>query len=181
MAGTPEYLALGNAYQRCTNPKSRNYKNYGGRGIEFRFSSLGDAVIQVIAAIGSRPAGKTLDRVDNEGHYEAGNLRWATRSEQARNSRLRPNAAGRKGVTLDRRCRNKWIARIKLKGRQIHLGSFVDLDSAARAYDAAAVELHGEYACTNKMLGLLPDEPVRKQPQSVTLFAQEDTYNQLSN
>jgi hypothetical protein len=39
----------------------------------------------LIEAIGPRPDGKTLDRIDNDGHYEPGNVRWSTRSEQQRN------------------------------------------------------------------------------------------------
>ena len=85
----PEYQALNNAQNRCTNPKCREFKNYGGRGIEFLFPSTGDAVVHVVAAIGRRPPGMSIDRIDNDGNYEIGNLRWATRSQQARNQRQR--------------------------------------------------------------------------------------------
>jgi hypothetical protein len=60
-----------------------NYTNYGGRGIQFLF----DSFEQFYAEIGPRPAGLTLDRIHNDGHYEPGNVRWATRSEQNRNRR----------------------------------------------------------------------------------------------
>jgi len=88
LAGTPEYQALKAARLRCTSPTSRPFADYGGRGIEYRLpQNLGEAVRLLVEAIGPRPEGMTLDRIDNEGHYEIGNLRWATPSEQNRNRR----------------------------------------------------------------------------------------------
>lgn len=74
-----------NARTRCTNPSDpEQWKNYGGRGIEFRFTSFE----QFFASVGPRPTPKhTLDRIDNDGHYEPGNVRWATRKEQQANKR----------------------------------------------------------------------------------------------
>ncbi len=73
---------------RCTNPKNVVYENYGGRGIEFRFPSIRSAVEWILYNLGPRPTpAHSLDRIDNNRHYEPGNLRWATRSEQARNKR----------------------------------------------------------------------------------------------
>ena len=79
---------LANAKQRCRNPNDVAFYNYGGRGIEFRFPSIRAAAEWVLDNIGSKPTSlHTLDRIDNDRHYEPGNLRWATRTEQARNKR----------------------------------------------------------------------------------------------
>ena len=81
-AGTPEYTAFKNALNRCNRKSDPRYHLYGGRGIEFRFSDMS----QFIAAVGSRPSpSHSLDRIDPNGHYEPGNIRWATAGEQAVN------------------------------------------------------------------------------------------------
>jgi len=85
MTGSPEYQAYSRAKTRCTNPETRNYKDYGGRGIKFLFTSFE----QFLEHIGSRPSDKhSIDRYpSNDGHYEIGNVRWATDSEQNKNKR----------------------------------------------------------------------------------------------
>lgn len=75
------------AKSRCENVTNRSYSNYGARGVEFRFVDIKDFVTYVLSTIGPPPEGHTLDRIDNSGHYGAGNLRWATRSEQGANRR----------------------------------------------------------------------------------------------
>jgi hypothetical protein len=70
------------------NSANASYTGYGGRGIEYRMpDDPGEATSLLIEAIGLCPKGMTLDRINNDGHYEIGNLRWATWSEQNRNRR----------------------------------------------------------------------------------------------
>lgn len=81
---SPEYSAFIMARKRCRNPKDPGYADYGGRGIEFRFSTIEEWM----AEVGMKPSPQhSIDRINNDGHYEKGNLRWATRSQQARNTR----------------------------------------------------------------------------------------------
>jgi hypothetical protein len=81
---TVEYRSYCSAKTRCQNPNGKNYNDYGGRGIEFRFDSFEEFLIE----IGNRPSNRhSLDRIDVNGHYEKGNIRWATRGEQGSNKR----------------------------------------------------------------------------------------------
>jgi len=79
-----EYYSYIRAKSRCQNPANKDYANYGGRGIEFRFASYA----AFFAEMGRKPTRKhSLDRIDSNGHYEAGNVRWATDTQQAQNKR----------------------------------------------------------------------------------------------
>jgi hypothetical protein len=71
--------------QRCTNPKASNFADYGGRGVTVceRWRLFDD----FLADVGCRPEGTTLDRIDPNGNYEPGNVRWATPAEQRANQR----------------------------------------------------------------------------------------------
>lgn len=81
---TVEYRAYRGAKSRCENPKRREFKHYGGRGIEFRFATFPD----FLAEVGRRPSPKhSIDRIDVNGHYEPGNVRWASQTTQDFNKR----------------------------------------------------------------------------------------------
>lgn len=84
---TVEYRAWAAARSRCNNPnpKAQGFKNYRGRGIRFLFISFE----QFFAELGRRPKGLSLDRIENDGNYEPGNVRWAGRKMQSNNQRER--------------------------------------------------------------------------------------------
>lgn len=84
------------------------------------------------------------------------NLRICTPRQNSANKRLAlSNSSGYKGVMLNKRC-GRWYAQLKVNGRGKHLGYYSTPVEAAVAYDAAATAHYGEFALTNKALGLLP-------------------------
>jgi hypothetical protein len=82
---TTEYRIWEAMRYRCGNPRSRAYKWYGARGI--KVCSRWACFENFLADMGRRPAGRSLDRINNDGNYEPGNCRWATALEQVHNRR----------------------------------------------------------------------------------------------
>ena len=85
MAYSREYRSWASMKQRCENPNHKRFSDWGGRGISVcdrwqRFENF-------ISDMGPRPEGHSIDREDNDGNYEPGNCRWATRSQQQKNRR----------------------------------------------------------------------------------------------
>jgi len=75
---------------RCTVKEHSGYKNYGGRGIKVHPDWLDakEGFKRWFEHVGVRPSPQhTIDRINNEGNYEPGNVRWATPEEQAANKR----------------------------------------------------------------------------------------------
>jgi hypothetical protein len=70
---------------RCLNPRNASYSYYGGRGIKIAPEFL--TFEGFYAAVGDRPAGTTLDRIEVNGDYAPGNVRWAISIVQAGNTR----------------------------------------------------------------------------------------------
>lgn len=85
------YTAWAGARRRCYEPEDKQFHNYGGRGIRVDEIWRHDYLAfrgYIVSTLGHRPTPKhSLDRINNEGNYEPGNLRWATQKQQVRNSR----------------------------------------------------------------------------------------------
>lgn len=132
MRGSPIYAAWRTMRTRCENENCAAYPNYGGRGItvceEWKdFSNF-------YRDMGDRPAGLSLDRIDNEKGYSRDNCRWADRTTQARNQRnmhmLTLNGeeqplcvwAERSGLSLSTiwaRLKNGWDPTVAVFGRKV--------------------------------------------------------------
>jgi len=83
---SPTYRSWAQMIARCENPKSDQYKNYGGRGIKV-CARWRKSFENFLKDMGERPKGLTLDRKYVEGNYTRKNCRWATQKEQANNKR----------------------------------------------------------------------------------------------
>lgn len=134
------YKTWSSMVQRCTNSKIPSYKDYGGRGI----AACNDWLIfeNFYRDVGDKPSPKhSMDRIDNEGNYCIENIRWATSTQQALNTRIRKdNKTGLTGV----RVRNKsWTAEICLYGINKRIGTYSTL------FDAACARISRE----NKLFG----------------------------
>lgn len=114
MTHSREYTIWKGMKRRCLHPTYKNFKNYGGRGIDF--APEWRSFSRFLSDVGPAPSSKhTLDRIDNDAGYSKRNCRWATRAEQSRNSR-----------------RNRWI---EWKGKRLVV------DDAARLIGVSAKTL----------------------------------------
>lgn len=114
---TPEYEAWASMLKRCRNPKNSQYSNYGGRGITVcpEWSDF----TRFLADVGPRPQqGRrhSLERINNELGYFAGNVKWATAAEQHRNKRSNVYLTAF-GETLTI---SDWAERIGMSGFGLH-------------------------------------------------------------
>lgn len=91
---SPTYISWAGAKARCFNVKNKRFADYGGRGITM-CDRWRDSFEAFLADMGERPKGTSIDRIDNDGHYEPGNCRWARKGQQNGNVR------GRTRITYD--------------------------------------------------------------------------------
>lgn len=91
---TREYRTWAKMKERCYNPNEKRYADYGGRGISV-CDEWREDFLAFLRHIGPKPEGRySIDRIDVNGNYEPGNVRWATDVQQSRNRRNVPTVGG---------------------------------------------------------------------------------------
>lgn len=117
-----------NIKNRTSNPKAPKYEYYGGRGIKLCDEWLNDpeSFIRYIWDLPDyRKPGYTLDRINNDGNYEPGNLRYASRHIQGTNRPMRrTNTSGYEGVEFSKNTLKHWQCIITINKKSIYLGCY---------------------------------------------------------
>lgn len=133
----PEFLAWKNMLKRVSDPRFAPW--YGDVKVCDEWVRDYEAFLQ---CMGRRPTPQhSLDRIDPAGDYTPGNVRWATKAVQSRNTKLhRTNTTGIRGVSWSK-AKNRWRAAIYVNNRQRHVGYFDTIEQAAAARRAAEQEL----------------------------------------
>lgn len=126
MARTKEYRAWRGIKKRCLVKSCALYKNYGGRGIGM-FAEWQDSFEAFYRYVGKAPSpSHSIDRVNNDGNYEPGNVRWATYTQQARNTR-RNHLLTHDGISM---CISDWADFVGIRAgvifTRLHHGWDVD-------------------------------------------------------
>lgn len=138
MRNTSEYRSWADMLQRCSNPKSNRYKDYGGRGISVCDSWL--TFENFYADMGDKPSKSySIDRIDNEGDYTPKNCKWSNPTEQVLNQRLRKdNKHGVKGIFFNKQL-GKYTPRLTVSGTNHNLGCYTDWFEAVCARKSAEI------------------------------------------
>lgn len=137
MSKTDIYLTWLGIRKRCKNKNLSDYKDYGGRGIKI-CEEWDNDFFSFYNYMGDVPKDMSIDRIDPNGNYEPGNVRWADSTTQARNKRISPkNKTGCIGVS--------WCERDKLYRAYISInGKTKHLYSSKSKEQCIAARLRGE-------------------------------------
>ena len=116
--------------QRCFNPNIPSYQHYGARGITICDDWLDDPsqfLLYVETHLGPCPDGCSLDRIDNDGNYEPGNIQWANKQQQNNNKRqpdTHDRQVGQTGYKWVSKHSTGYVGRYKCRGQRYYVGHY---------------------------------------------------------
>lgn len=141
---TPTYSSYASMKRRVLGNGSK--KDYAGEGITIDPRWLGeDGYINFLEDMGERPAGTTIDRIDNGGNYTPGNCRWATPTQQNFNQKLNSrNTSGHRGIQLTNN--GRFVANIQVNHKRVFTKRFDTIEEAIKA----RTELEVQYGITSR-------------------------------
>lgn len=144
MSKTKLYSVYSGILGRCNDKKHGSYARYGGRGIKCTFKDFEDFYnhVSLLPHFDKVEIERlTVNRIDNDGNYEKGNIEWSTYRKQEINKRLsKNNTSGYEGVSFSK-IKNRWCARMEVKGKKNPgLGYFKTKEEAIAARKKAEQE-----------------------------------------
>ena len=135
------YKTWKNMMVRCYNLENKHYQSYGGRGITVCEEWLDiREFIKWSEATFPNTSDVNLNRININGNYSPENCRWATKTEQNINQRMKKsNTSGYVGVHFDK-YHNKWVSQISFNCKNVRLGRFLTKEEAVQARDNYIIE-----------------------------------------